>query len=247
MISGARTIMKLMQPPASLFILILFGAILVKLSYRKGGRIMILLGISILYLLSTDLVAHVLVSPLEKPYGPVDGGQKGLQTVVVLNAGLQKLSHMGLGEVPTSESITRLVHGIQIYRKMNKSKLVISGKLGGELAKTAIDLGIKKDDLIWENRSANTYEGAINLKKILKDQKRIVLVTNARHMVRAISLHEKAGFEVIPSPSHYTKSDIPAGIEAIIPSASSLWLSSEALYEYYCRMWYGLVDLVSSD
>ena len=238
MLPFARTIMKLLQPPGSFFIVILLVVFLIKRKYPKTSKLLIVLTFSIFYLLSTSLVSNLLIWPLEKTYPPLGDSLIDVNAVVVLNAGEQDLSHIGLGKAPTSEAVVRLAHGIQVYNQTKGAHLVICGRRGGELVKAATDLGLRKEDLIWEDRSSNTYEGAINLKAILKEKRKIVLVTNARHMGRAIVLHEKVGFEVIPSPSHYSRDRIKINLDTIIPSASALWMSSEAVYEYLSRMWY---------
>ncbi len=236
----ARTVLKLILPPSSLLILVFVGALLIRTKYRKSGKALIVAGLSILYLLSTSLVSNFMMRPLENIYAPIGKEISYVDAVVVLNSGIKDLSHIGLGQVPTSESIMRLVHGIKIHRQTKGAHLVICGSLGGGLAKTAVDLGVNQDDLLWEDVSKNTYEGALNLRAVLKGKRRIVLVTNARHMGRSVLLHKKVGFEVIPSPSDYICEKIPVHVDSIIPTAASLCISSEALYEYLSRSWYML-------
>ena len=249
----ARTVLKLMLPPASVLMLVVAGALLMRLKYRKSGKTLIIVSLSALYLLSTSLAANLLIGPLERVYPTLPENLKDIDAVVVLSSGAKDLSHVGLGQVPGSESLKRLVHGIKIYRRFEVPRLVICGgaadpakpgvSLGGVMAQAALDLGVSRDDLILEEESKNTYEGALNLIRILKNGKRIILVTHARHMGRSILLHHRAGFEVIPAPSDYTGEKTPVHIESLIPSAGSLWVSSEALYEYISRSWYFLKGL----
>lgn len=253
MFPGARTILKLMLPPASVLLLVILGALLMSLRYRKSGKLLIIASLSGLYLLSTSLVANLLIGPLERVYPPLADNLKDIEAVVVLSSGAKDLSHVGLGKVPGSESLKRLVHGIKIYRQFHVPRLIICGgradpakpgvSLGGVMAQTALDIGVKPDDLILEEESKNTYEGALHLKNVLKGAKRIILVTHARHMGRSIRLHRKVGLEVIPAPSDYTGEKISLQTESFIPSAGSLWVSSEALYEYLSRSWYFLKGL----
>ena len=194
MFLGARTVLKLMLPPSSLLILVIVGALLMRLKYRKSGKILIIVSLSALYLFSTSLVANLMIRQLESVYPPIAENMKDIDAVVILSSGAKDLSHVGLGQVPGSESINRLVHGIKIYRRLKVPRLVICGgiadpskpgvSLGGVMAKTAIDIGVNPGDLILEEDSKNTYEGALNLIKILKGEKRIILITHARHMGR---------------------------------------------------------------
>jgi uncharacterized SAM-binding protein YcdF (DUF218 family) len=72
-------------------------------------------------------------------------------------------------------------------------------------------LGVPEEVLWYETESRNTYENALFTRRILEEKgiDRIVLVTSAMHMPRAVGLFEKQGFEVIPAPADYnvTQSD----------------------------------------
>jgi uncharacterized SAM-binding protein YcdF (DUF218 family) len=66
-------------------------------------------------------------------------------------------------------------------------------------------MGIPEDALWLESRSLNTSENAVEAHNFLtpKGIQRIILVTSAAHMPRAVGLFEEQGFEVIPAPTDY--------------------------------------------
>ena len=73
----------------------------------------------------------------------------------------------------------------------------------GEILK---EWGIPSEAVLIEGRSRNTYENAIETKKLLKARQidKILLITSALHMPRALATFRTAGIDAIPSPSGYS-------------------------------------------
>lgn len=72
-----------------------------------------------------------------------------------------------------------------------------------------LDMGIPDADILVETASKNTYQNAVEAKKILDQQpefQRFLLVTSALHMRRSKACFEKAGFENIATftTDHFT-------------------------------------------
>ena len=71
-----------------------------------------------------------------------------------------------------------------------------------------------------------------------KDLKaRIVLVTHAWHMARAVQAFEQNGFEVVPAATGYQTQSVPLLLE-FVPHASAMEDSRRALHELLGRIWY---------
>jgi uncharacterized SAM-binding protein YcdF (DUF218 family) len=95
-----------------------------------------------------------------------------------------------------------------------------------------------------ESTSRNTYENGVNSHEILAKEgiKRILLVTSATHMPRAVRVFERQGLEVIPAPTDFlvTRAEWQYLREAgphtqlinLLPSAGNLELTTRALKEY---------------
>jgi len=99
-------------------------------------------------------------------------------------------------------------------------------------------------DAMWlEDRSRNTYENALFSRQILDPRgiDRIILVTSAMHMPRAVGLFEHLGFEVIPAPVDFNATFSPADerlslgavLLDLIPSVDNLELTSRVMKEYF--------------
>ncbi len=72
-----------------------------------------------------------------------------------------------------------------------------------------VDMGIPTDDIIVETASKNTFQNAVEAKKILDQKpelKRFLLVTSALHMRRSKACFNKAGFGELDvfTTDHYT-------------------------------------------
>ena len=101
----------------------------------------------------------------------------------------------------------RIWQAITLYKKGKVKKLLISGDHGyvidrglheaKQMQKVLVDWGIPKEDILIETKSKNTYENAVESKKVLDKQfpeaKKFILVTSGRHMRRAEACYEKAG------------------------------------------------------
>ena len=77
------------------------------------------------------------------------------------------------------------------------------------MAELLVMFGIPQEDILVQDRSLNTAEEAEEDAKILKELglNKIILVSSATHMRRAVPLFEKQGLEVIPAPTDYSFSD----------------------------------------
>ena len=64
-------------------------------------------------------------------------------------------------------------------------------------------MGVPGRSMLLERNSRNTYDNALYTAVVLnnKNIKRILLVTSAFHMRRAVALFEKQGFDVVPAIS----------------------------------------------
>jgi uncharacterized SAM-binding protein YcdF (DUF218 family) len=112
--------------------------------------------------------------------------------------------------------------------------------------------GVPEEAILQQNRSQNTREDALYSVQMLQERgaQRILLVTSAMHMPRAIALFEHLEIEVIPAPVDYTVTqagwdnlmtfDWQATPVNMLPNTSSLGLTTNALKEYIGLLMYRL-------
>ena len=67
-------------------------------------------------------------------------------------------------------------------------------------------LGVDPARMTYENQSRNTYENAVESKKLAGDVTTApwVLITSAMHMPRAVGVFREVGWNVIPYPVDYS-------------------------------------------
>lgn len=101
------------------------------------------------------------------------------------------------------------------------------------------DYGLQIDDI--EQRSRSTWENARYTAQVLQKtgMKRIILVTHASHMPRAVYAFERNGIGVLPAPTGFWSRipERPAWLD-YMPSAQALNQVHAALHEYLGLAWY---------
>jgi len=147
----------------------------------------------------------------------------------------------------------RLLYGAQLYRAGKAPIVILSGgqmpwarhwpPMSQGMADVIELLGVPKSAIIKETDSANTYENAVDVAKILKARHigPILLVTSAIHMPRALALFKHQGVNAIAAPCDFKSL---SGSEArgsggwqgraikVLPDSDSLDLTSKIWKEY---------------
>lgn len=84
-----------------------------------------------------------------------------------------------------------------------------------------------------EERSRTTWENAQMSAEMLLPEgiKRVVVVTQAWHMSRAVWSFEQAGFEVIPAPVGFLGQDNARPLGGWLPEFKSIWQSGQLMNE----------------
>lgn len=241
-----KLIWYLAMLPSCLFLLVALG-LAISRRRRKIGRFLVLAGLGLLYLLSLDPVANLLLRPLESAAPPLQKLPEGVSAVVVPGGGSVDLRSIGAPAVPNAETWTRLVKGIELARKLNVP-LVLTGGNGEPFATTlndadvmaaaALGLGFPREQLIVENRSRNTLENSHAVRAIVTGE-RIVLATSAYYMKRAVGMFRKRGFTVIAAPTYPLVQVRKTNLFTLLPAAGNLARSNTAWAEWLGLVWWG--------
>lgn len=249
----SRVLQSLLSPVSFCIAIIGCGVLSMK-KYPRIGKALVAAGLGFFYLLSIEPVADALIRPLESSSPPYISSAMSPNNIIILSGGVMDLSWVGLKREPSGYSLKRVVYGITLYRQVPGSTIIISGGSGDPKKKgiseaeamkdTAVSLGVNPKDIVVESESRNTLESALALKKIVGDKK-VLLVTSAYHMKRAVGMFSRSGFDVIAAPCGYISEQRGASFYSFIPMASSLMVSHIALSEYMSRTWYKIRGAVS--
>ncbi len=245
-----KVITSLAMPLPALLIIGFIGLLCIMFTQRhKLGVLFVFVSLSGIFLASFQPVSSHFLLPIEREHTaflPVDGS---VDYVMVLGSG-----HVVDDQLPpTSElshtALMRLSEGIRIARMYPESKLILSGYAGGTefshakmMARVALALGVAKPDSILLETATDTWDEARQVAACI-DQKKLVLVTSARHMKRALSEFQSAGLEPIPAPTNYlAQLKIKQPWEKYSPKARYLEQTEAYWYERLGFWWQHIRD-----
>lgn len=104
-----------------------------------------------------------------------------------------------------------------------------------------------KIPVAWrESNSRNTAENAQFSRRVLQEYaiNKIVLVTQAYHMPRAVQAFRKVGFDVLPAPTGFMgQQDIELSVFDFLPSPIALMNSYFLAHEMLGMLWYRIQAL----
>lgn len=250
----------LFLPPGGFLLLLLLAWLLHKRA-RVISRTLLGLGLIGLYLFSTPYFVDRLllrqvefIDPLEAPWERAKRGQ----AIVVLGGGqLPQSIDYARTDQPNSTSFERLRYAAMLQRATKLPVLTTGGVLverSPGLPEPSSEAQVMANTLIsdyqvvprWvEGNSENTAENAEFSADILKRDgiRRIVLVTHAYHMPRALRVFEQQGLTVIPAPMGYLSSRFRVHQSAhpwrdFLPSGTLLDDAYLASHELVGQLWY---------
>ena len=241
-----KLLIVLISPLGTALVLWLGGLLVCGQKRWRLARFLGVLGFWWLWVWSLPVASHALRGVLESAYPPRSAAQTSTaQAIVVLGGGVRPPG--ALGQAPDlNDAADRVWYAARLFHAAKAPWLVMSGGSDASSSVTseaeamsqfAQDLGVPSRAILLEERSRNTRQNAQFTTQILKSKgvRRILLVTSALHMRRAVSLFESQGLTVIPAAtdheahSHFTKFDW-------LPDASALDGSARAMKEIVGRL-----------
>jgi uncharacterized SAM-binding protein YcdF (DUF218 family) len=115
-----------------------------------------------------------------------------------------------------NSSADRLIQAVKLYHARKIRYILVSGGNGKQAAKDFNEgawarneleaMGVPANAVLFEDRSSNTADNAVNSKKILEEancKPPYLLITSAAHMPRASLLFHYAGIKTVAFPCNY--------------------------------------------
>jgi len=246
--------------PVGLAVLFLL-VVLVLWKKRRVASILLVAALVVLWLGGNRWVAMSLTRSLEIRYPPISSVPH-TPAMVVLGGGTEP-QEFPRTTVEVNGAGDRVLYAWRLFKEGAASHIVLSGgdiafqdtsssSPATEMEALLLELGVPQDSLWLDTTSVNTYQNAVNSKKILSDEgiHQFILVTSAEHMPRAMMLFQGEGWEVIPAPTDTQVTaaawnslwhgDFLQVIINIFPSASNLSMTTNALKEYIGMAVYSL-------
>lgn len=244
------TLKTLILPPGILILLGLLGLLMVR---RLLGRLLILVTITSLYLLSTPFFAQQLMGSLQVIGALTDAqiANSDAQAIVVLGAGRRKAAPEFAGQDTVNALLLeRLRYAAWLSRKSGLPVIPSGGSpLSDGPSEAAMSRQVLEQEfgvrvLMIEEQSRTTRDQSLIVAGLLEKRgiRRVMLVTHAWHMLRALDVFEAAGINVQPAPTGFVPgpSSGRGSYRDWLPSARALRNSYLALHEQLGRWWYRL-------
>lgn len=203
--------------------------------------------ILLLLLTATPVLSTIYISLLEERYPPFTAPPAPkFDAVVILAGGVFHKGSLRPADEPSEDSRHRTACGAELWLQGLAPKVILAGgdatvrRTGPpesrEMKRWALRLGVPESVIQVEEHSRTTYENAVQTKALLGPA-RILLVTAAYHLPRAVGLFEKQGFTVTPVACGYEATHHPQQaweqktLFDFIPTVRALLVSTEAIDE----------------
>lgn len=203
--------------------------------FMKKKKFLQLTGVILLLLFSNPYLAHIVMKWWEVPAIHISNITKPYPMGVVL-CGVTNTRLEPKDRVHFQKGADRIIHAVQLYKEGKIKKILISGGSGSllhpeesessDLNQFALMTGVKKRDIILDNKSRNTHENALFSSKILTEKKingKVLLITSAFHMKRAQACFKKqhVKFDVF-STDLYTGEMEYTPIDLFVPNVDAI-------------------------
>jgi uncharacterized SAM-binding protein YcdF (DUF218 family) len=210
------------------------------------ARILVGSGALLLWLLAMPAVGDAMMRTLEgEPLTPEMLQQA--EAIVVLGGGRHRAAPEYGGDTAGRQTLLRLRYAARLQRASGLPLLVTGGQPdGGALSEAETmrqafieDFGLPPETIRWvENASRNTQENARYTAHLLNAEgiKRIVLVTDAVHMPRALRSFAASGLTLLPAPTDFQRE--PLTPLDFLPTGYRE--SRYAMHEWIGQLWYRL-------
>lgn len=240
-----RFITSLMMPlPLGLSLAACGWAMSMTRRLARAGLALVALGGAVIGIAALPVVAERAVAGLEGPFPARAPTECPRADAVVVLGGAVRPRVRGDHRGRLHQGSDRIWEAARLFHAGCAPRVVVSAGgqaegpfLEGEYESIAAfleALGVPGSALMLESQSRNTRSNAAFSRELLQPLgvKRVLLVTSAWHLRRAVALFEREGFEVIPVGADYRSFGGCQGLDCWVPSAEALDLSGLVVKEY---------------
>jgi uncharacterized SAM-binding protein YcdF (DUF218 family) len=219
---------------------------------RKTALLCMITGTGLMLLFSLQAPSCLLLRPLETMYPPAfadsdPGGElPQIDWIVVLGGGTLPTTHRPPNSRLATDTLSRVVEGVRLSQLFPEDRMVFTGvgspgdsdSTAGIMARTAMVLGVDASRITLVGKAKDTPDEARLCARIIPADDRMILVTSASHLHRALRLFIRQGLSPVPAPAGYLcKTSSEMSYQDFLPSADNLIRSERAIYEYLGLAW----------
>ncbi len=220
---------------------------LVLLLFRRfrSAWFAVLFSVAVLCTAGNPLLARHLIAELEFNHLPISVEDSPSVDAVVLLGGALGLKLPPRVTADLSGSADRVLHAARLYRAGKAPIVIVTGgnvfpQANAQpesfyIAELLQEWGVPRDAIVIEGNSRNTFENARETKRISDALSigRVLLVTSALHMPRALAVFRSAGLNTIPSVTDFwsVQQYQPRALDWL-PQVDALMLTTLAIREH---------------
>ncbi|MFL6415709.1 MAG: YdcF family protein [Bryobacteraceae bacterium] len=235
--------------------------LLVVAALGSARRLFVLFPLMILYGFGVPVTADSVMRSLEDRYAHRNPADCPRADAIFVFGGMLTLRDYGTGNPEWNDAADRFEKALALYVSMKAPLVVFSGgperyeggpDEGEILRDEAIRRGLPKGAILVTPRTWNTDSEAKNLRLLAAERnwKRVLVVTSAYHMPRAMLVSAPCQAELVPVPVAYLTPAPNTGWafrrpEYYFPRAHALSISETALHEYW-GMWFNRLSRLGS-
>ncbi len=228
-----------------LFLPLGFALLLLVWGIVTRRRLPLLGALAVLWVAGTPITADLLLNIFESRYPEISIEAAPSADAIVVLGGIYFRAE-GAERGDWGDSVDRFEMGLDLYRAEKAPVLLLSaaatpadgGPGEGEILHGfAVERGLPPDCVVITPPAPSTQAEARVVRELLDRYgwRRVLLVTSAFHMPRAMMLFEREGVEAIAVPTDYMSGGCTAGTNALVrcltPDAGALHGTQTALRE----------------
>ena len=234
--------------------LLLLSAFVLTLLLKNPSRRWRLLvaALAALWVISWLPTAWLITGVLEGPYSKPIAPPPDAQAIVVLSGGAWPPDWRQPFPILLTSSTVRVRHAAWLYANWKQVPVLVCGShftlapqlppVSELMAELLIGWGVPSEQIWSESAGGSTYEQSVGAAAILRSLgvERIVVVTEAYHMRRALGCFRAQGFEASPAPCGFRSVPEPVRASHLLPGYRAIELNEEALREWAALAVYSL-------
>ncbi|MFL5354569.1 YdcF family protein [Archangium sp.] len=243
-------LLDLLLAPLSWALLLGLGGLLLRRGRARLAAWMQVLGLLVLYAFSTEPMANLLQRQVERGAVSTYRPDVTYDAVIVLGGAVDADATERSGLPEYNPAVERILRGFELLRDGHARQALLSaGTLDTRpgalveadvLARQLRLWGIPPERIVLEGQSRNTRENAVESERIIREKgwKRLVLITSAAHMPRALGTFEAVGLKPDTLVVDVRAHDWHVRAAWWQPRASNLSAGTDALRELFGRFVY---------
>lgn len=245
---------NLIHPVTLLFLIIVLVLIRLWWQRKVSRRSLSVLTVACLLwgLFSTPFVAYLSSKTLEGRFPRLETRQEPVDAIVVLAGGVQWPAPGDRVTWPSDGTLRRCFRSVELYRQGPACPIIVTGGVvnpsrpgdpeGAVLKRCLLEMGVPESDILVETRSRTTFENAVEAKRLLEERgyQKVLLVTDATHLLRSVRCFRKQGVEVVPAGTNYHSRVFEPVPFNFVPRAGPAYVNQQVFHEWLGLMWYWL-------